>query len=853
MLRTALAGLRFHAARLAMSSLAIAAGVAFVAGTLILGATMRQAFFNSFAAGARNVGAAVSPASGASQTIKGRSGGPDSPSLPPALLAEVARVPGAAAAAGRVVGQAALVGADGKVIANRGLPGFGISVAADRALWGFTLASGHAPTGPGQVVVDKSTAADEHFRLGQRIRVVSQDGRVLDFRLAGTIDLGAAHQFGNATVAGFLTPAAFAVTGRPGYDQIVAQAAAGTSQAQLAARIRALPGAAHDQVQTGAQLADAEATAAVHFTSQFTTVILIFALVSLLVAAFVIYNTFRILAAQRTRELAMLRCVGASRRQVFTGILVEACAAGIAASLAGVIAGLGLGWALEHVFAAFGLPVPSAPLVLTPGTVAISMAMGIAVTLLAATVPAWAATRVAPIAALAGHAEPRVTKVIGWRRSAVAVIFGAAGLLLTSRGIQHSNGQGGFLAIAAGGMVFFVAVLALGPLIAPPVTSFFGWLPGRVLGAPGRLATANARRNPHRVAATTAALTIGITLMTMFTVVASSAEASTTATIKEHYPFGYAVTSGQTGTVPPRIVTALRAAPALGLVAPAYQRTARVDGIATAVGAVGGGGLAAISPPMTAGSLAAVRPGAAAVDSGELAALHTRQGGTVTVATPGAGTLRLRVAAVFLGGNSPLPSVLLAAPDYLRGFRPTGAQTVYVNAATGAGTPRARAAVNKATASDPLLQVTTVADYTSALSSRVNQVLALFGVLLGLAILIALLGIANTLSLSVIERVRETALLRALGLTRGQLRRMLLTEALLMALLGITLGVALGTGFGWAMVDAFTRSAGAGVFSVPYARIALYVVLGAVAGVAAAVLPARRAARSSMVAAMAEA
>jgi putative ABC transport system permease protein len=178
---------------------------------------------------------------------------------------------------------------------------------------------------------------------------------------------------------------------------------------------------------------------------------------------------------------------------------------------------------------------------------------------------------------------------------------------------------------------------------------------------------------------------------------------------------------------------------------------------------------------------------------------------------------------------------------------------VYVNAATGAGTPRARAAVNKATASDPLLQVTTVADYTSALSSRVNQVLALFGVLLGLAILIALLGIANTLSLSVIERVRETALLRALGLTRGQLRRMLLTEALLMALLGITLGVALGTGFGWAMVDAFTRSAGAGVFSVPYTRIALYVVLGAVAGVAAAVLPARRAARSSMVAAMAEA
>ena len=854
MLRTALAGLRFHAARLAASSLAIAAGVAFVAGTLILGATMNQAFFNSFAAGARNVAAAVSPAAGASQPVKERAGTPNAPSLPPALLAQVARVPGAAAVAGRVAGQAALVGTNGKIIANRGLAGFGINVPADRALRGFTLASGHAPAAPDQILVDSSTAADEHFRLGQRIRVVSQDGRVLTCYLAGTMDLGAAHEFGNATVTGFLTPQAFAVTGRPGYDQIVVRATAGTSQAQLAARIRALPGLAHDKVQTGAQLANAEATSAVHFTQQFTTLILIFALISLLVAAIVIYNTFRILAAQRTRELAMLRCVGASRRQVFTGILTEACAAGIAASLAGVIGGLGLAWGLERVLGAFGLPIPAATLVLTPGTAAISIALGVVVTLLAATVPAWDATKVAPVAALGAQGEPRVTRAVGWQRIAVAVLFGAAGLLLTWRGVDGSTSQSGLLLIAAGGMVFFVAVLALGPLIAPPVISFFGWLPGRVLGSPARLATANARRNPHRVAATTAALTIGITLMTLFTVVASSAEASTTATIKEHYPFGYAVTSGQAGlgTVPARVVSALRAAPALGLVAPDYQRNASTNGITTQVGALAGGGLAAISPPMTAGSLTAVQPGTVAVDAGELGALHTHQGGTVTVRTPGAGTLRLRVVAVYQGGNSPLPSVLLAAPDYLRAFHPAGPQAVYINAAAGAGTPRARAAVNRATAGDPLLQVTTVADYTSTLASRVNQVLALFAVLLGLAILIALLGIANTLSLSVIERTRETALLRALGLTRGQLRRMLLVEALLMALLGISLGVALGTGFGWAMVQGFIRSAGGGVFSVPYSQIALYVALGAAAGVAAAVLPARRAARSSVVAAMAE-
>jgi putative ABC transport system permease protein len=313
------------------------------------------------------------------------------------------------------------------------------------------------------------------------------------------------------------------------------------------------------------------------------------------------------------------------------------------------------------------------------------------------------------------------------------------------------------------------------------------------------------------------------------------------------------VANGETGTVPPRVTGALRAAPALGLVAPYYERNASVNGIMVDTGTLAGGGLPLIKPPMAAGSLTALRPGTVAVDTGQTGPLHTGQGGTVTVRTPHAGTLRLRVVAVYKGGNSPLPSVLLAAPDYLRAFHPAGAQAVYVNAAAGADVPSARAAVGKATADDPLLQVTTVADYSSTLASRVNQVLALFAVLLGLAILIALLGIANTLSLSVIERTRETALLRALGLTKGQLRRMLLVEALLMALLGITIGVALGTGFGWAITDGFIKSAGGGTFSVPYTRIEIYVVLGAVAGLAAAVLPARRAARSSVVAAMAEA
>jgi putative ABC transport system permease protein len=859
MLRSTLAGLRARAMRLALSSLAIAAGVGFVTGTLILGASMNRSFYDSFAAGARNVAAAVSP-QGASGL---RPGAADSPYLPVSALRAVRAVPGVAAADGRVVGPAALIGSNKKIILNNGEPGVGISVAADPALRGFAVVSGRVPRGPGEVAVDAATAAAEHYRVGQRVRIVSEAGRTLSFRLAGTISLGADHAVENDTVVALPAATALQVTGRRGYSQIVTAAAPGVTQAELATRLRAVPGLARDQVQTGSQLARSEATAAVHFTSQFTDAILIFALIALIVAAIVIFNTFTILAAQRRRELALLRCVGASRRQVFTGMLAEAALIGVAASAAGVVAGLGLGWGLERVFTAFGVPVPAGPLMLTWGTAGIAMLTGTAVTILAAVLPARAATMVAPVAALGGP-EPRPGRRVGWWRIGTAVASASVGLGLTFLGLRHVDGSAGFVEIAAGGCVFFVAVLAVGPLIAPPVTTAVGWLPGRIGGVPARLASANARRNPHRVAATTAALTIGITLMTVFTVVASSAEASAGASIAQHYPFGFTVAPGQFGgdggqPVPGSVVDALRRSPALDVVAPYYERTARVGAGAAAggggqqvVGALAPAGVAAISPPLVSGSLTALRPGTVAVDSQALRALGGRQGGTVVVRGGVLGPLRLRVVAVYRGENSPLPSVLLAAADYLRDFRPDGAQAVYVNQRRGAGAAAARAAVTAATAADPLLQVGTVADHRSQLTSRVNQILGLFSVLLGLAILIALLGITNTLTLSVLERTRESAVLRALGLTRSQLRGMLLAEALLMALLGGVLGVALGAGFGWAMVHGFITSAAGGVFSVPVARIALYVVIGAVASVAAAVLPARRAARASVVSALAQ-
>jgi putative ABC transport system permease protein len=853
MLRNALASLRYRTARLALSSLAIVLGVAFVTGILIMGASANAAYFASFAAGAKNVDAAVTPRASGFQ----EKGSGTAPSLPASLLAQVRAVPAVAAAEGRLVGQAPLLDASGKAITSgsgRG-SGYGINLAADPALRGFTVASGHVPALPDQVAVDKATAADEHFRLGQTVRVVDHGGRVRSFVLVGTIDMGVDHEFLNSTVTVFETAAGLAVTGRPGYDQIVARAAPGVSQSALTARIGALPGMSRYQVQTGSQLATAEADSAAHFTQQFTTAILVFAIVALVVACIVIYNTFTILVTQRGRELALMRCVGATRRQVFGGMLLESLIVGLIASAAGVVAGLGIGWGMQRLFAAFGAAIPAGPLVLAPSTVAIAMATGTVVTLAASVLPARSATRVAPVAALGRQHEQPDSARIGWLRAAVAVFFTGVGALVTYTGTQNVTGQAGFLEIAAGGCLCFVAVLALGPVIAGPVVSFLGWLPGRLTGPTVRLAAANARRNPHRVAATTAALTIGLALMTVFTVVISSAQASSDQQIALHYPFDYIVQARSGGQlVPPQVVSALEASPALGIVAPVYDAPATVNGAGhTDVGAVGHNGLDAnVKPVMVSGSLSALGPGVAAVDSSVLTRLHVRQGGTLAITTPDGGPRTLRVGAVYNGGHSVLPDVLLPISDYTRWFQPAGAQWVFINGAPGISTAASRSAVNAAAASDPLLTVDTDADYRAALASSVNQILALFSALLAVAIVIALFGISNTLTLSVIERTRESALMRALGLTRGQLRRMLLTEAIFMALLAVVLGVGLGATFGTIMVNAFVKSAGGGVISIPFREIGLFVLVGVAAALLAAVLPARRAAQVSVVSAMAD-
>jgi putative ABC transport system permease protein len=833
-----LAGLRYRRTRLLLSSVAVALGVAFIAGTLLLNASMSSSYYARFAIGAKNVAALVAaPESG---EPPGQFGGQ---TVPRSLLEAVRAVPGVAAADGRVIGPAEVIDpVTGRVAGN----GFGVNVtAADPGLSGFTLVSGHLPGSPGQVDIDKSTAADEHFRLGQPVRVATSTGQIRVFTLAGTINPGVNPDIGSGTVLAFQTAEAFSVTGQSSYTMIVASARPGVSQTTLAARLSAA--ARGYTVHTGARFASEEVNATTEVGTVFTTGILIFAAIALIVACIVIYNTFSILIAQRSREFALLRCVGASRRQVFRGMLGESLFVGLVSSAGGLLLGVGISWALGHLLTPAG--AGPAPLVIVPSAVAISVITGVTVTVGASVLPAATATRIPPVAAVSGSgALAAVTRRAGWLRIGFAAVTAVIGLTLTVAGM-HTRIPAGLLEVAAGGCVFFLAILALGPLITPPLVALLAALlagPWRAITA--RMAAANARRNPHRIAATTAALTIGITLMTLFTVVFSSVQASTDAAIAGHYPFDYVVQANGPQLVPPGVVSALDRAPGLSTVASVYTQHTTVNGHQLLLGAYSHDALGVmLKPKMVAGSLTSVRPGTAAVGG---AAGNARVGSVILVSTPDAGTLRLRVVAVYNPNayRTPVPDVLISTSDFIRGFRPAGPGAVVIDAAPGVSTAASRATVTAAIASDPLLKTDTLADYKANLDSGVDSILDLVTALVALAILIALTGISNTLTLSVIERTRESALLRALGLTRGQLRRMLLTEALLMAAVAVLLGGALGVGFGAAIIASMGNSGnGIATLSIPLARLSLYALIAAAAGLAAAILPSRRAARTDII------
>ncbi|GAA2336992.1 FtsX-like permease family protein [Dactylosporangium salmoneum] len=794
----ALALSRLRVRRLGATLVAVVLAVAFVAGTLIYRDTARAALYDEYARGARNVGVALTARGGAR--------------LDPAALDALRADAGVAAADGRMAARLPLLDRNGRLVTDLGEPGFAVNAGAVAALRPFDLHAGRLPEREGEAALDARTAARIGATVGADVTVVDAGETRRPLRLVGLVDVTGVGGSGTSTVV--LTDAELTrLTGDRGYREVVASLRPGADAAAVRERAARLDPAA--RARTGDQLRRDLAREASGQLSGLLVGIALFALVAVLVAGFVIVNTFTILMAQRLRETALLRCVGAGRGQVFRLVLAEAALVGLAGAVAGTALGVLVALGLSRLSPVLGLP--AGPVVLGPLPLLAGPALGVLVTVAAAVAPALRSARVRPVAALRAAApSPRPRGRLSVVLAGLSAVAGAA---LTVVGVRGTGGPlAGMTLVMLGGIGIFLALLLLAPRLVGPVVRALGWLPGRLFGVPAKMATANAARNPARTAATTATLLIGVALMAGGGTVAATVSRTAEARLNAAFPVDFLLTPAVAGqSVPAEVAGEIRAA-GFPVVVPVRQ------------GRAGDVLVGTLDPAALAGGLPSPRPGAAVVPAGSAAA---RSGRVDLVAGP----RRLSLTVAAAQNSSLAGDVLVTAADFDALFPDVRDDAMVL---VSGGT---RARLDAALAAHPLVQVADLAQVRDERDAAIGQFVAVIAALLGFALVIAVIGIGNTLSLSVLERAPESALVRALGLTRAQLGATLLTEALLMALAGALGGVAFGVPYGWLTTTA--ALGGTVLFDVPVARLALFVGLAALAAVVAAVLPARRAARTA--------
>jgi len=557
----------------------------------------------------------------------------------------------------------------------------------------------------------------------------------------------------------------------------------------------------------------------------------------LVVGSFVIYNTFTITVAQRTRETALLRAIGAKRRQVMRSIRLEAFLTGAFASAVGVVLGVGLAHGLRSVMSAFGVELPSGPTVLLPRTVAVSMLTGIAVTVVAAWLPARRAAKVAPIEALRETALDTSTR--SKRRIAAGGLLSLAGGVFIAQGLSGA----GAAAVGLGAFGVFLGVAMLGPAIARRFAQVAGWPLPRARGVAGALARENAMRNPRRTSATASALMIGIALVAFITVFGASAKTSVATSIDRAMKTDWIVTTQfGMGGLSPSVTQRIAALPETSGVTPLRYFDAKVGTTTTSAAAVDPARVEqSVRLDVRSGRIAELGAHGVAVRAEVAKKKGLHLGDTVTMFFPETGNQSFRVVATY-GTNEPIGDYAISLQAFDANIATHVDNDVVVSAAPGVPKQQARSAIERVLKSYPTAELMTKSEFKGWMASQIDKILDLVYVLLAMALVIALFGIANTLALSVFERTREIGLLRAVGMSRSQVRSTVRWESVLIALLGTVLGTTIGLGFAWTLVHALTNQ-GFNTFTVPVQQLGLIVVVAAGAAVLAATVPARRAAR----------
>ncbi|MFE0869022.1 ABC transporter permease [Streptomyces rochei] len=835
MFRTALRNVLAHKARLLMTVLAVMLGVAFVSGTLVFTNTISGALQNSSAKGFDHVDVAVTPEF---QEAEGDKVG-EQPELTQALVEDSASVPGAASAIGVVSGFTAVADKDGDLI------GDGWSTKGGN-YWGekdprYPLSDGRAPEGEGEILIDSKTAGRTGYGVGDTVRM-SVDGPVITPKVVGvfTTDDGSVAAGGSLTL--FDTATAQKLFGKAGtYDEIDVKAKDGVTQAALKAELdKALP---KDLVETttAEKLADDQAEAIASSMSGMKQGLLVFAGIALFVGTFIIANTFTMLVAQRTKELALMRAVGASRRQVTRSVLIEAFVVGVVAAVTGLLAGIGIGAGMRALMSSMGEVVPDGPLVVSAGTVVAALAVGVLVTMLAAWLPGRRAAKIPPVAAMSSvHAKATTKSLV--LRNTLGALVSAAGIavVLAATTMGGSDGQA---PMGLGAVLLIIGVFILTPLLSRPLIAAAAPVL-RLFGVSGKLARQNSVRNPRRTAATASALMIGLTLITGMTVMAGSLQKSIDKMASAAIEADYVISMANGNWLSPDVSEKLAGADGVTAVSPLRNSPARIGGDTEYLTGVNGSTIGELTDLKVEQGAFEVGGTEVVVDGDTAKENGWKAGSAFTVAYEDGEKQRLTVAGVY-EGNDMLRGIMVDNSVLTPHLTDPVDMQVMVKMSDGASSA-AKDSLQQALDTNPAIKIQDKKDISNEIAKMFTLMLNMLYGLLAMAVIVAVLGVINTLAMSVFERSQEIGMLRAIGLDRKGIKRMVRLESLVISLFGGVLGIGLGVFFGWAAGELMGSTIATYELVLPWGRMGVFLLLAAVVGVLAALWPARRAARLNM-------
>ena len=843
MLRIALKGILGRKARLVLTSLAVILGTAFLSGTAVFSATLNRTFDNLFSDVFRNVDSYVR----STQVIEADFGAEERQRIPAELIAMIEAVPGVGDVQGDIQAFARIIGKDGQPLGSEGAgpPTFGsVGEEFKGALW--TISEGKFPSNSTEVALDEASAKAGNYVVGDKVKVVAQAGS-REFTLVGIAGYGDVRSPGGATFALFDLATAQEFLAKPGFvDAILISGDGSVSDEELAKAINAvIPSSYKTETLTGAEITKETQDQIGSALSFFSILLSTFSYIALGVGSFVIYNVFSISAAQRQRENALLRAIGASKKQVTRALMIESVVVGLFGSTIGLFAGIGLSKALSALLKAASIDLPSGDLVVPSSAIVNTIVVGLIVTVASAWLPARRAGRVPPLAAMR---ETAIEVVALTRRRTifglVLIALGAASIIAVTNGVSNTW-------LGLGILFVFSGTITLGPVIARPVALLLGKPAEKFRGVTGTMARQNSARNPKRTSRTASPVLIGVALVTAVAALAASISSQIDGVFTQQFKGDYAINTNARGFggLSPSLADDINTLPEVERATGIGLLTVKIDGK--------GQYLTTINPAtvegvfdigLTSGTYADLTPETIFVSQQYAENNDAKLGDTIAVTLADAQVKSLSIAGIYefdeLAGKYTVSRDLTKDTTVI-----TFDLGVYIKIKDGVSQESARTALQAAV--DKYGQGTLLSkrEYIDSQSGQINQLLGLIYGLLFLSVIIAVVGIIITLLLSVFERQREIGLLRAVGMTKSQVRTTVRWESVITSLLGAVVGIVLGVGLGWVIVYAL-RDQGLSAFSVPVGTTVSILIMAFVIGVLAAVYPAWRATRVNLLAAI---